>query len=87
MRDLTNRNLIILKGALFVLLGLLSTALLIVGCPTWKRAVLLAIAIWSWCRFYYFCFYVIERYVDSSYRFSGLFSAIRYLLSRANPHP
>jgi hypothetical protein len=28
-------------------------------------------------------FYVIERYIDPSYRFSGVLSALRYLLGRA----
>jgi len=30
---------------------------------------------------YYFCFYVIEKYIDPSYRFDGLISVARYLLS------
>lgn len=34
-------------------------------------------------RLYYFMFYVIERYVDPSYRFSGLASALRYLFFRS----
>ena len=41
---------------------------------------LLGVAIWSFCRFYYFAFYVIEKYVDSSYRFAGLSSVVRYLI-------
>ena len=32
------------------------------------------IAVWCFCRFYYFAFYVIEHYVGASYRFSGLLS-------------
>ena len=32
----------------------------------------LALVIWCFCRFYYFAFYVIERYVDPGYKFSGL---------------
>ncbi|HXY37070.1 MAG TPA: hypothetical protein VEI07_22775 [Planctomycetaceae bacterium] len=38
-------------------------------------------AIWSFSRFYYFAFYVIEKYVDSSYRFAGLPSFARYLIA------
>jgi hypothetical protein len=31
-------------------------------------------------RAYYFAFYVIQHYVDPGYRFSGLFSFLRYFL-------
>jgi hypothetical protein len=61
-------------------LGLLASALLLFEHPALKIAVLLAIAIWSFCRFYYFAFYVIQHYVDPSYRFSGLISLVRYLI-------
>jgi hypothetical protein len=47
-----------------------------------RNALLLAIVIWSFCRFYYFAFYVLERYVDPSYRFSGLWSLGVYLARR-----
>ena len=45
--------------------------------PDWKTAALLALAIWSFCRFYYFAFYVIEKYVDPGYKFSGLISFLK----------
>jgi hypothetical protein len=45
---------------------------------------LLVISVWSFCRFYYFAFYVIEHYVDSGYRFSGLWSFAVYLLRLRN---
>jgi hypothetical protein len=50
--------------------------------PTWKLGLLLALAIWSFCRFYYFAFYVIQHYVDPDYRFSGLFSFADYMVRR-----
>jgi hypothetical protein len=65
---------------LFLFLGLLAAALLLFEYPTPKVAVLLTLTVWSFCRFYYFAFYVIEHYVDRSYRFSGLLSLIRYLM-------
>ncbi len=46
---------------------------------TWKDALLLGMTVWCFCRFYYFAFYVIEKYVDPAYRFSGLWSFARYL--------
>ena len=82
MKDLTNPNWIKLKGILFLLIGLLDSLLLLLEHPTWKVGVFLAVAIWCFCRFYYFAFYVIEHYVEPGYRFSGLWSFARYLLSR-----
>jgi hypothetical protein len=82
MKDLTNPRWIKLKGILFLFLGLLSAALLLFEHLTLKTGLLLALTIWCFCRFYYFAFYVIERYVDPSYRFSGLWSFARYLLRK-----
>ena len=66
---------------MFLLLGLLSGGLLFCEHPTLKTFVLLSILVWSFCRFYYFGFYVLERYVDPTYKFSGLISMVRYVLS------
>ena len=80
MKDLTNAGWMKAKRILFLFLGLLSTALLLLLHPTWQTASLLVIAVWSFCRFYYFAFYVIGRYVDPSFRFSGLWSFVRYMV-------
>jgi len=56
MKDLTDPRWIKLKGLLFLVVGLLSAALLILETPTWKAGALLAVAIWCFCRFYYFAF-------------------------------
>lgn len=82
MKDLTDARWIKLKGILLLVSGLASSVLLVLEMPTLKVGVLLAISIWCFCRFYYFAFYVIERYVDPSYRFSGLWSFACYLLKR-----
>ena len=82
MRDLTDARWIKFKGILFVVVGAFSTALLLLEAPTPKVALLLGIAVWCFCRAYYFAFYVIEKYVDPGYRFSGLWSAVKYLLAR-----
>jgi hypothetical protein len=82
MKDLTDPRWIKLKGILFLLIGVASAALLIIEARTLKVGVLLAISVWCFCRFYYFAFYVIEHYVDPSYRFSGLWSFACYLLKR-----
>jgi hypothetical protein len=84
MTDLTNPRFIKLKGLLFLVLGFITSGLLILEHPTWKVGSLLALCVWCFCRFYYFAFYVIEHYVDASYRFSGLWSFARYLGQRRN---
>ena len=82
MKDITNPGWIKLKGILFLLVGVLASALLVLDNPNWKAAVLLALTVWCFCRFYYFAFYVIEKYVDPSYKFSGLWSFVCYLMRR-----
>ena len=84
MNDLTSPTWIKVKGLLFLLIGLLSSTLLILEQPSLKIAVLLAIAVWCFCRFYYFAFYVIEHYVDPAFRFSGLWSFVGYFWSKRN---
>ena len=81
MKDLTDPRWIKCKGLLFLALGLVSSLLLVLEQPTVKVGLLLALAVWCFCRAYYFAFYVIEHYVDPSYRFSGLWSFLGYLRS------
>jgi hypothetical protein len=80
MRDLESRGAIYAKATLFLVVGVAAATLVVLQSPTLKTGLLLAIALWSFCRFYYFAFYVIEHYVDDSYHFSGLWSFARYLL-------
>jgi len=80
--DLTSSRLIIAKGILFLVMGLIAAGLLILDHPDLRSFVLLLICIWSFCRFYYFAFYVIQHYVDDRYRFTGLISFVGYLLRR-----
>lgn len=82
MKDLASAFWIKLKGLLFLVIGITAAVLVYLDNPKWQTALLLALAIWSFCRFYYFAFYVIEKYVDPAYKFSGLFSFARYLLQR-----
>ena len=82
MKDLSNPFWIKLKGLLFLFIGIASDILIFIDNQTLRTAALIALAIWSFCRFYYFAFYVIEKYVDPSYKFSGLISFVKYLLRR-----
>jgi hypothetical protein len=71
---------------LFLCAGVLPAAGLLLESPTLRTAVLLALAVWCFARFYYFCFYVIEHYVDPTYRFAGLWSFARYLVWGRKSH-
>jgi hypothetical protein len=82
MRDITNPRLLFFKGFLFLFTGLLASFLLVLERPTLKVGLLLALAVWCFARFYYFCFYVVQHYADPGYRFSGLGSFVLYLLRR-----
>ena len=87
-RDLRSTPTMWLKGWLFLFIGLFSAALLLIEQWSWRNALLLALSIWGFCRAYYFAFYVIGRWVDPAYKFSGLGSFVAYLFSkRQNPPP
>jgi len=79
MREIEGPALLWTKAALFVVLGLLAGGLIVVESPTLRTVALLAIAIWAFCRAYYFAFYVLERYVEPGSRFSGLGTLLLHL--------
>ncbi len=79
MRDLQSARAMWLKGWLFLVIGLLSAAMLLVEHWSWRTALLLALCVWGFCRACYFAFYVIERWVDPSFKFSGLGSFILHV--------
>ncbi len=85
MRDLQSHRWMWIKAVLFLVIGVVSCALILVEYPDLRVAALLLLAIWAFCRAYYFAFYVIEKYIDPSYRFSGIFSAVRFLITRRPP--
>ena len=80
--DLSNPKAILAKGWLFLALGVMSGGALVAMALNWQIAVLLVICVWAFCRWYYFMFYVIEHYVDSTFKFAGLGSFVRYMLAR-----
>lgn len=81
-RDLQSKPAIIIKGGLFLLLGCLSATLLLSSILTLRNVILFGLTIWSFCRCYYFAFYVIEHYLDDTYRYSGLYDFARHWLGR-----
>jgi len=82
MGDIKNPKLIIAKGFLFLLLGLMAILVVLLEAPTLRVVAGLGIAIWAFCRFYYFAFYVVEHYIDPSFKFAGLGSVVQYLWRR-----
>lgn len=82
MKDLRSPAALWTKGILFLLLGVTAAGILLLEARSVRVAILLAITVWSLCRAYYFAFYVIERYVDPGFRFSGLGSFLAYALRR-----
>lgn len=82
MGDLKDSRLMYLKAVLFLGIGGLSVAGILVELPSWHIGVLLGLAIWAFCRLYYFAFYVIANYIDPGYKFAGLGSFVLYLLRK-----
>lgn len=82
MTDIKSPRLLYLKGSLMLATGMLAALLLIISTPSWQTALLLSIAIWGFCRAYYFAFYVIEHYIDPGYKFAGLTDFLRYTLRK-----
>ena len=78
--DIKSSKLLYLKGVLFIFIGILASTLLLIDHPSWRTAILLTLAVWGFARAYYFAFYVVNKYVDSQYRFAGLIDFVRYLI-------
>jgi len=80
--DLKSARLIHAKGWLFLLLGLLGAAGLLLESPHLRTALLLAVVVWAFCRFYYYLFYVLERYLGKDRPYAGIFDALRFILKK-----
>ena len=82
--DIKSPKLLKFKGVLFLLLGLMAVALILVQSPSWNTFVLLMIVIWAISRFHYFAFYVLHHYADENFKYSGLLDLARYLIFGKN---
>ncbi|MHC4777123.1 MAG: hypothetical protein ACYTFG_00955 [Planctomycetota bacterium] len=92
MSDLKSPALIYLKAILFLLILASSVAWIGLETRNWMVVGLALLVAWSAARLYYFMFYVVEKYVDPEYRFSGILSFLLYLAakkdkSRGRPGP
>ena len=80
--DIKSPALLKLKAALFLIIGALSGGLILFltyPLVSWQITALLVLCIWAFCRAYYFCFYVMEHYADSNFRYAGLFDLFLHL--------
>ena len=81
-RDLVSHRAMMWKGWMFLGIAVLASANILFLAPRWEIGLLLAIGLWAAARWYYFMFYVIERYVDPSFRFAGLGSFLKFIVKR-----
>jgi hypothetical protein len=81
--DLKCPGIIHAKGILFLVLGLAASVLHLLQMPTLRTALLLGTAVWAFCRFYDYLFYVLERYLGREEPFAGIFDALRFLIGGA----
>jgi hypothetical protein len=81
-RDIKSMWLLHIKGFLFLAIGAMAFLLVILEMPNWRIAALLAMGTWAFCRFYYYLFYVLEKYAGRNQRYTGVFDALKYLLTR-----
>jgi len=77
MGDLKSRGAIVLKGVLFAAIILAAGTALVLRNPEWQTVLLVLLLIWASARFYYFLFYVLEKYVDPSLKYAGLWAMVK----------
>ena len=82
MADLQSKGWIVAKGLMFGAIAMATAGLVLVESPSLRTAAFLGLLVWSSCRFYYFLFYVLERYVDASLRYAGLWQLFRVLWTK-----
>lgn len=82
MNQVLSTPWMIAKAVLFLLLAALAATILVAQHPSWQTTVCVALVAWSASRAYYFAFYVIERYADPSFRYSGIWSAAIWVWAR-----
>lgn len=80
--DLRDAKWMYFKAFLFGIIGVVCVVALLIEYSNWHDATLLLLAIWAFCRLYYFAFYVVEKYIDDSFKFAGLGSVLLYLWKR-----
>ena len=77
VRDIRNPKLLLIKFTLFIVLGVAAALVLVLRTPEPMTLLLLVTCVWAFARAYYFCFYVVERYLDEHVPYSGVMAALR----------
>ena len=85
MGDITSKKLIVLKGILFFTAGTLSVVYILLLTRSLLIAMILCVGIWSFCRFYYFLFHVLEAYVGLEGRYAGITDLFLRLMKKRSP--
>ena len=70
------------KAALFVVLAIGASAVVLLRDPQWTTAACLAVIVWASARAYYFAFHVVQHWIDPGYRFAGLIDLARWCWRR-----
>ncbi len=82
MSDLKSRGWIIAKGGMFAVIVALAGVVTVLH-EDWRvRVGALALCLWAACRFYYFLFHVLERYVGIEGRYTGIIDLLKRLRRR-----
>lgn len=87
MSDIKDPRLLWAKGLLFLGLAALAGWMIWIKIPDWETILVLAIFAWACSRAYYFAFYVIEKYADPNFRYSGLLSLLGYIKAKLLGQP
>lgn len=82
MRELQSSKWIVVKGLMFLLISAATATWIVLENPSLRAAALIILLVWSACRFYYFLFYVLEKYVDPNFRYAGLIALMAALRRR-----
>jgi hypothetical protein len=79
-RDIQGKWLLHAKGCLFLFVGLLAAGSIWMESENIRTALLLLIAIWAFCRFYYYLFYVLENYIGREQKYAGILDALKFIV-------
>ncbi len=81
-RDIQSAWLLHAKGILFLVIGLMACGGILLEAASLRILFLLVIGVWGFCRFYYYLFYVLERYAGRGRKYAGVLDALRYIITR-----
>ena len=80
--DLKDPRWMYLKAIGFAVIMVISAGILIAQSMSFEILLLVGVLVWASARLYYFCFYVIERYIDPDFKFAGIGSVLRSVVRR-----